>query len=383
MTNAPIAADAAVVSLASELIARPSVTPDDAGCQSLIASRLEAAGFDCESMPAGGVSNLWARRGSASPLLCFAGHTDVVPPGPTAAWHSDPFEPVVRDGRLYGRGAADMKGGLAAMLVAAERFLADQPDFSGSIGFLVTSDEEGDARDGTRHVVDELRTRGVAIDWCVIGEPSSDSAAGDTIRIGRRGSLDGEIIIPGRPGHAAYPHQVDNPVAKLAPFLAALYDLDWGVGGDAFPATGFQVVEVAAGDGTWNVTPAEVRIRMNFRYSPQWSVERISERVDALLHERGFVFTSDWRDSGRPFLTADGKLLETVESAIEAICGRTPQRSTAGGTSDGRFIAPGGTEVVELGPVNRTIHQPNENVGVDELALLARVYERIMRELLT
>lgn len=373
----------AALELARQLIALASVTPDDAGCQALLAKRLTAQGFTCEPMRFGAVDNLWAWRGREAPLFVFAGHTDVVPAGPREQWQSDPFQPVVRNGMLYGRGAADMKGGLAAMVAGCERFLRDHPGHKGSIGFLITSDEEGPAQDGTRRVIETLRERGDTIDWCVVGEPSSRQRLGDTLRHGRRGSLNGVLLVRGVQGHVAYPDEADNPIHKLAPLLVELSATDWGRGDDDFPATSFQISNFNAGTGADNVIPGSAEVRFNFRYPPQVTVAGLRERVEQLLKRHKLDYTLDWRDSGAPFITRDGTLLDAARAAVQDVTGFTPEFSTGGGTSDGRFIAPAGAQVVELGPVNATIHKANEAVAVDDLDRLARIYQRLLERLLT
>ncbi len=368
--------------LLNELIRRPSVTPDDAGCQELIAARLGPLGFGCEPMPFADVSNLYARRGETGPVLCFAGHTDVVPPGPPGEWRSDPFEPVVRDGCIYGRGAADMKSGLAAMIVACERFLAEHPDHAGSLALLITSDEEGRARDGTLRVMDELKDRDERLDWCVLGEPSSQERLGDTVRIGRRGSLSGMLTVRGVQGHVAYPQLADNPIGRFAPVLAELHTIEWDAGNDYFPPTSFQVVDIRAGVGFPNVTPGELTARFNFRYSTEWDYERLEARVQALFDAHDIDYELAWHLSGEPFLTRPGRLIDAVSRAVEETAGERPALSTGGGTSDGRFISPAGTDVVELGPVNASIHKVDEHVRIDDVIALTDMYRRIMELLL-
>jgi succinyl-diaminopimelate desuccinylase len=368
--------------LLAELIRRPSVTPDDAGCQELIAGRLAPLGFACESMPFGDVSNLYARRGDSGPVLCFAGHTDVVPPGPAGEWHSDPFEPVFRDGCIHGRGAADMKSGLAAMIVAFERFVADHPDHPGSLAMLITSDEEGHARDGTLKVMQTLGRRDEHLDWCVLGEPSSQERLGDTVRIGRRGSLSGMLKVRGIQGHVAYPQLADNPIGRFAPLLAELHTIRWDAGNDYFPPTSFQVVDLRAGVGFPNVTPGELTARFNFRYSTEWDDRRLKERVHDLFDTHDIDYVLDWHLSGEPFLTKPGKLTKAVSRAIEESTGTAPTLSTGGGTSDGRFIAPAGTDVVELGPVNASIHKVDEHVSIDDVIALTAMYQRIIELML-
>lgn len=371
-----------IIDLARELIRRPSVTPDDAGCQALLADRLAAAGFGCKSLRYGAVDNLWARRGENAPLLVFAGHTDVVPPGPLDDWATDPFRPEIDDGVLRGRGAADMKGSLAAMIVAAERFAREHPDHAASIGFLITSDEEGLALDGTRRVMETLAARGERIDWCVVGEPSSLERVGDNLRRGRRGSLTGRLTVLGTQGHVAYPDQADNPIHAALPALAELAAMDWDQGYPDFPATSFQVANFTAGTGADNVIPGRAEIQFNLRYSPALTPENIQARVASVLDNHALRYNLDWHDSGRPFHTPDGALLDAVVAAVEEQTGARPALSTGGGTSDGRFIAPTGAHVVELGPVNATIHQANESVHAEELETLGGMYQRILERLL-
>ncbi|HEX5764799.1 MAG TPA: succinyl-diaminopimelate desuccinylase, partial [Woeseiaceae bacterium] len=351
--------DDAALDLLCDLIRRRSITPEDAGCLELIAERLQSAGFTCEFMPFGRVSNLWARRGTGRPLLCFAGHTDVVPPGPMENWTSDPFEPNLRDGRIYGRGAADMKSGLAAMVTAALQFVAAHPRHSGSMAFLLTSDEEGRAREGTKKVIEALSARSERIDWCVLGEPSSREHLGDTVRIGRRGSLSAIATVRGIEGHVAYPEQVDNPIRRFAPVLEELHATVWDEGNEFFPPTSFQVISIASDGGAPNVTPAELKARFNFRYSTVWTSETLKEKVEKLFSAHDIDCTLDWHLSGEPFLTSEGPLTEAVVQAVYEQSGLRPELSTGGGTSDGRFISPAGAAVVELGPVNAFIHKPD------------------------
>ncbi len=372
-----------ILPLLTALLRRPSITPDDAGCQELIIERLTAAGFVCEQLPFGRVTNLWARLGSASPLLCFAGHTDVVPTGAVGTWTSDPFEPRLDGDRLYARGAADMKGGLAAMLVAAEHFLQCAGDFNGSIAFLITSDEEGIARDGTKRVMQCLSQRGVQIDWCVIGEPSSHRKLGDTIRIGRRGSLYGRLTIRGVQGHVAYPQLANNPIARFAPALKILGETVWDEGNEFFPPSSFQMVSIESDGGAANVTPAMLHAGFNIRYCDEWQFADLQQAVATILDEQKLDYEIEWELSGEPFLTSPGILTDTVRDAVVAECGYRPEMSTGGGTSDGRFIAPYGSQVVELGPVNATIHQVDEFVSVADVSRLAMIYQRVMHALLT
>ncbi len=369
--------------LARELIRRPSVTPQDAGCQELLAERLERLGFRIESMPFGEVKNLWARKGEAAPLFCFAGHTDVVPPGPEEAWTSPPFEPTLRDGHLFGRGAADMKGSLAAMLTATERFLARFPDHRGSLAWLITSDEEGVAVDGTVKVVEALQARGERIDWCLVGEPSSSVELGDTIKNGRRGSLNGHLRVKGVQGHVAYPQLARNPVHRALPALAELAGVEWDRGNRFFPPTSFQISNLHAGTGATNVIPGELEVLFNFRYSTENSAESLKARTEEILRAHGLDYRLEWSLSGEPFLTPEGELVEAAMAAVRQVTGIEPQLSTAGGTSDGRFIAPTGAQVIELGPRNATIHKVDEEVGVQELERLSGIYEELMARLLT
>lgn len=371
------------ITLLNELIRRPSVTPDDAGCQDILAEHLMRLGFECEAMPFGDVKNLWARRGSSGPVLCFAGHTDVVPPGSEDEWQSDPFEPVVRDGNIFGRGSADMKSGLAAMIVALERFVEARADHDGSLAMLITSDEEGRARDGTLKVIEALQARGEHIDWCVLGEPSSQNTLGDIVRVGRRGSLSGMLTVRGIQGHVAYPHLADNPIGRFAPVLSDLNAIEWDQGNEYFPPTSFQVVDIRAGIGAPNVTPAELSARFNFRYSTVWDHETLKARVHSIFDAHDIDYELNWHLSGEPFLTGAGKLTEAVTQAVSEQTGEAPELSTGGGTSDGRFISPAGTDVVELGPVNASIHKVNEHVRIDDVVTLTTMYQRIAELMLT
>lgn len=372
----------AVLELAQQLIACRSVTPNDAGCQSLLKRELEHAGFICESLRFDDVDNLWAVHGSRGPLLVFAGHTDVVPSGPLEHWASDPFTPTVKDGKLYGRGAADMKGGVAAMLVAAQRFTAAHPDHAGRIGLLITSDEEGVAVNGTARVIGWLKQRGEKIDWCVLGEPSSLEQFGDTVRNGRRGSLSGRLEVHGIQGHVAYPERADNPIQCVLPALVELCATRWDTGSDHFPPTRFQISNFNAGTGAGNVIPGTAVIQFNFRYSSAVSVDDLQHRVEEILSRHGVRYSLVWQPAGDPFLTPPGKLSGVVQEAVEKVTGIRPRLDTGGGTSDGRFIAPTGAEVVEFGPLNASIHKLNECVSLDELDKLADIYLGIMQALL-
>ena len=371
-----------VIDLLCDLIQRRSITPEDAGCQALMSERLERLGFTCETMLFNDVTNLWARRGTTSPVLCFAGHTDVVPPGDEQEWSTDPFEPTFKDGYLYGRGSADMKSGLAAMIVALEDFLGEHPDYAGSIALLITSDEEGRARDGTLRVVNALAERDEHIDWCVLGEPSSQHKLGDIVRVGRRGSLSGMLTVRGIQGHVAYPQLADNPIRRFAPVLAELHDIVWDDGNEFFPPTSFQVVDVRAGIGAPNVTPGELTARFNFRYSTEWTHESLQEKVHSVFNAHDIEYELKWHLSGEPFLTQPGKLINAVHEAVTECTGATPELSTGGGTSDGRFISPAGTDVVELGPVNASIHKIDEHVKVADVVTLTGMYKRVMELML-
>ena len=372
----------ATFDLACELIRRPSVTPDDSGCQRLMAERLQALGFCIEPMRFGDVDNLWARRGDTAPLFCFAGHTDVVPPGPAGSWASPPFEPSVRDGLLHGRGAADMKSSLAAMVTATEAFVAERPAHPGSIAFLLTSDEEGPAVEGTVRVIETLEARGEKIRWCLVGEPTSVDRVGDVIKNGRRGSLNGRLRVVGRQGHVAYPHLALNPLHAFAPVLAALVATEWDRGNAHFPPTTFQVSNLNAGTGAENVIPGELTAWLNFRFSTEVDAPTLQRRVEAQLDQAGLTYELEWRLSGKPFLTPAGELVDAARAAVRAVCGYDAELSTSGGTSDGRFIAPTGAQVLELGPRNATIHQIDECVGLDELDALHAVYLEVLRRLL-
>jgi succinyl-diaminopimelate desuccinylase len=371
-----------VIDLLCDLVRRPSVTPEDAGCQGVLAERLTRLGFKCETLQFNDVTNLWARRGTTSPVLCFAGHTDVVPPGNEDAWSSGPFEPTFIGDLIYGRGSADMKSGLAAMIIALEEFLAAHPDHDGSLAMLITSDEEGRARDGTLKVVEALQERDEHIDWCVLGEPSSEKDLGDIVRIGRRGSLSGMLTVLGIQGHVAYPQLSDNPIRRFAPVLAELHQIEWDKGNDYFPATSFQVVDVKAGIGAPNVTPGELSARFNFRYSTEWTHKTLQKKVESVFDAHDIDYELNWHLSGEPFLTKPGKLIDAVSAAVAAETGKAPQLSTGGGTSDGRFISPAGTDVVELGPVNASIHKIDEHVKAEDVVTLTRMYKRIMELML-
>ena len=374
--------DSPELALARDLISRPSVTPEDAGCQQMMADYLERLGFTIEPMVFHDTTNLWARRGNEGPLFCFAGHTDVVPPGPLDKWDTPPFEPTIRDGLLYGRGAADMKGSLAAMLVAVERFVTSNPQHQGSIAFLITSDEEGPFINGTPKVVETLEARNEKITWCLVGEPSSTERLGDVVKNGRRGSITGDLLVKGIQGHVAYPHLGRNPIHQAAPALAELASTVWDQGNAFFPPTSFQIPNISAGTGASNVIPGELQVQFNFRFSTELTAEQIKERVRAILDRHGLEYDLTWTLSGHPFLTSAGDLVEATVAAIEEIQGFRPELSTSGGTSDGRFIAPTGAQVIELGPLNATIHKLNECVKVADLDTLADVYTAILRRLL-
>jgi succinyl-diaminopimelate desuccinylase len=368
--------------LAQQLIRLRSLTPADAGCQDLIAQRLASIGFALERMRCGEVSNLWARRGQAKPLLCFAGHTDVVPTGPLDQWLSDPFAPSVREGKLYGRGAADMKSSVAAFVCAAEEFVAAYPQHQGSIALLLTSDEEGVAVDGTVRVVEKLKARGELLDYCIVGEPTAVSQLGDTIKNGRRGSLSGKLTVKGMQGHVAYPHLVKNPVHLFAPALAELAATEWDGGNAFFPPTSWQISNIHGGTGATNVTPNSLEVQFNFRYSTASTPETLRSRVHAILDRRGLDYTLDWLHAAAPFLTAKGELVAAVRAAVRAVTGIEPELSTTGGTSDGRFIIDICPQVLELGPVNASIHKLNEHIELAALDALKSIYRQVLERLL-
>ncbi len=372
-----------VLELACELISRASVTPDDAGCQALLGARLARAGFAIESLRFGQVDNLWASHGSGAPVLVLLGHTDVVPPGPTRAWASDPFVPVVRDGVLYGRGAADMKGSVAAFVVAAERFVAAHPDHPGTLALLLTSDEEGDAIDGVRKVAATFRERGQRIDWCITGEPSSTARLGDLLRVGRRGSLSGTLVVKGVQGHVAYPHKARNPIHQAAPALAELVARQWDAGYESFPPTSLQISNLHAGAGANNVIPGELQVLFNLRYNPHWDAPRLEREITALLDRHGLEYELRWHRSGEPFHTPEGRLRAVAREVLAGFSGAPPEESTGGGTSDARFIAPLGAQCIEVGPVNASIHQVDEHVSVADLEALPDLYLRLVERLLS
>jgi succinyl-diaminopimelate desuccinylase len=367
--------------LARQLIQQASVTPEDADCQKIMCQRLSALGFEIEHLPFEDVRNFWAVLGDEGPLFVFAGHTDVVPAGPESQWQFPPFSATVHEGRLYGRGAADMKGSLAAMITAVEALLGSGSAPKARIGFLITSDEEGIAINGTRKVMDELQARGTHIDYCLVGEPSSSGSVGDSIKIGRRGSLSGRLSIKGIQGHVAYPELALNPIHKALPALGRLTAMEWDQGNDSFPPTSFQISNFNAGTGANNVIPEQMVMDFNLRYSTETNAEAIKQTVELELNKDGLDYEIQWHLSGEPFLTSKGLLIDTVKDAISEICGLDVELSTAGGTSDGRFIAPTGTELVELGPVNASIHKIDENVAVSELETLSEVYQRILQKL--
>ncbi|MFP1682849.1 succinyl-diaminopimelate desuccinylase [Alloalcanivorax sp. C16-1] len=367
---------------AKELIRRPSVTPEDEGCQDWMIEKLEALGFRCETLWFEEVRNLWARRGDDGPLFVFAGHTDVVPTGTVRQWRHDPFVPTEEDGQLYGRGAADMKGSIAAMLVAVEDFVAAHPDHGGSLGFLITADEEGPSVNGTVKVVETLQARGEAIDYCLVGEPSSTDTVGDVIKNGRRGSLGAVLTVNGVQGHVAYPHLARNPVHDAAPALAELAATEWDRGNDFFPATSFQISNINAGTGATNVIPGACEVVFNFRFSTELTEEELRRRTETVLDQHGLDYEIEWKLSGQPFLTDRGALVDATVAAIRDVTGRDTELSTAGGTSDGRFIAPTGAQVVELGPVNATIHKVDEHTDIADLDTLTHIYHRLLQNLL-
>ncbi|OAI08165.1 succinyl-diaminopimelate desuccinylase [Methylomonas methanica] len=370
------------LSLLEALIRCESVTPNDAGCQDLLAARLTKLGFTDERLNFADTKNLWLRKGQQSPLFVFLGHTDVVPTGPLAAWDSPPFEPTIRDGKLYGRGAADMKGGIAAFVTAVERFLAEYPQHKGSIAIMMTSDEEGIATHGVVKVVDVLEQRGEKIDWCLVGEPSSDKKIGDVIRVGRRGSLCAKLTVLGIQGHVAYPELAENPIHTFAPALKELTEEVWDHGNQFFPPTRLQVSNINGGTGAENIIPGQVEVQFNLRFCTELDEATIKARTQAILDKHGFKYELQWRLSGNPFLTSQGELIDATHAAIESVCGFQTLDDTGGGTSDGRFIAPTGAQVIELGPLNASIHKVNEHIGLDELDVLSRIYQQILVNLL-
>jgi len=374
--------DGGALELAKELIARKSITPEDGGCQQLLAARLSRAGFKCEAMKFGLVTNLWARRGTGHPVVCFAGHTDVVPTGPLSEWHSDPFVPTVRDGKLYGRGAADMKSSIAAFVLAAERFVAERPGHAGSIALLLTSDEEGPALDGTVRVVEVLKARNELIDYCIVGEPSSVDTLADTLKNGRRGSLSAHLVVRGVQGHVAYPHLVKNPIHLLAPALAELARTSWDKGNESFPPTSFQVSNIHAGTGAGNVVPGTVEVDFNFRFSTESSEQSLRKRVEEILKKHGLEYAIDWVVGAKPFLSKRGRLANVVLAAGKRHTGSNGELSTTGGTSDARFIIDICPEVIELGPINASIHKLNEHIAIAELEILPLIYLDTLRTLL-
>ncbi len=368
--------------LTEELINRQSVTPEDGGCQKLIAERLEKLGFKATHLRFEDVDNLWITHGTSGPLFAFAGHTDVVPTGPLEDWNTDPFKSEIIDGMLYGRGAADMKGGIAAMVVAAEQFVEKNPNHNGIIAFLITSDEEGPSINGTRKVIEYLNDNDIKIDWCIVGEPSSDKQLGDIIRIGRRGSLNAILTIKGIQGHVAFPELAENPIHSASAFLAEISSIEWDQGNNSFPATSFQISNINAGTGVENVIPGAVKLLFNFRFSTELTEDDLKTKVTALLDKHELNYDLQWKLSGQPFLTNTGKLVDAACDAIKTVCGIETDCSTGGGTSDGRFIAPTGAEVIELGVSNDTIHKVNECVNVDDLETLTIIYTNILEQLL-
>jgi succinyl-diaminopimelate desuccinylase len=368
--------------LAKSLISKASVTPDDKGCQSIMIERLKKIGFEIHPLKFGDVDNFWATRGNGGPLFAFAGHTDVVPAGNEDAWNTKPFEPTIKDGFLYGRGAADMKGGLASMVTATENFVKENPNHNGTIAFLITSDEEGVAINGTVKVMDYLKENNQKIDFCLIGEPSSTNITGDVIKNGRRGSLNGEINVQGQQGHVAYPHLAQNPIHLIAPALSELCKQEWDNGNEYFPATSFQISNVHSGDGVTNVIPGEAKVMFNIRYSTETTKEELKSKVHEILDLHKLDYSVDWSHSGYPFLTPKGELVSACISAVKETKEITPELATSGGTSDGRFIAQEGTQVVELGPVNATIHQVNESVLIQDLEDLSRIYSKVLTKIL-
>ena len=369
----------ATIELAKQLIARPSLTPDDAGCQEILIARLKQLNFHIEPLPFGDVKNIWARYGTQGPLLVFIGHTDVVPTGPLEQWIYPPFDPQIHDGMLYGRGSADMKSSIAAMIVACENFIKQNANFKGSIAFLITSDEEGASIDGTAKVVEVLKQRNEKVDWCLVGEPSSDQQLGDILKIGRRGSLSGKLIIYGKQGHIAYPQLSDNPIHKSFLALQELVTTQWDQGNEFFQPTSLQISNIHAGTGAGNVIPGEIIIDFNLRYSPLITAEKIQQITNAILEKHKLEFSVQWNHSGRPFITEKGALVAACSKAVKDITNITPELSTIGGTSDGRFMAELGCQIVELGPRNNTIHQINECVAVDDLEKLTAIYYKVLQ----
>ena len=370
------------IELAKELIGRNSVTPQDCGCQQVLAARLKPLGFRCEPMRFGDVDNLWARRGGTHPVVCFAGHTDVVPTGPLSEWHSDPFVPTIRDGKLFGRGAADMKSSIAAFVVAVEAFVKERPNHSGSVALLITSDEEGPSVDGTVKVVEALKARNELIDYCIVGEPTSVDWLGDMLKNGRRGSLSGELTVRGIQGHVAYPHLAKNPVHLLAPALAELARTEWDKGNESFPPTTWQVSNIHAGTGAGNVIPGSVTVDFNFRFSTESPDAALKARVESILKKHGLDYRVEWTLGAKPFLSRNGRLAKTVQEAAKRHTGRSGELSTTGGTSDARFIIDICPEVIELGPVNASIHKLDEHIEIAQLELLPRIYLDTLRALL-
>ena len=372
----------ATLDLAKQLISIPSVTPDDMGCQKIIGERLSSIGFEIENLRFGEVDNLWARYGTRGPLFVFAGHTDVVPTGPIEQWSSDPFTPTITGDVMTARGTADMKSSIAAMVCACEQLLADKKELNGSIAFLITSDEEGPAIDGTVKVIDYLQSKNEKIDWCLVGEPSSSETVGDVIKNGRRGSISGDLTIHGTQGHIAYPQLAKNPIHLFAGALHDLCDEKWDNGNDHFPPTSFQISNINGGTGATNVIPGELNVQFNLRFSTEITEQQIKQRIESILNSHQLDYTLDWSLSGHPFLTADGRLVDAAKQAIKSVCGIDSELSTAGGTSDGRFIAPTGAQVVELGPVNESIHKIDENININELDRLTEIYLDILKRLM-
>ncbi len=372
----------ATLELAQQLIGLPSITPDDTGCQRLISERLARCGFNTEALNFGEVNNIWCRRGDSGPLFCFAGHTDVVPTGPEQEWQYPPFSATVADGMLHGRGTADMKGSIASFVTAVERFTLNHPDHKGSIALLITGDEEGPAVDGTVRVIETLQQRNEPIDWCLVGEPSSNQNLADVVKVGRRGSLSGYLTVKGVQGHVAYPHLASNPVHLAAAAIQELSSIEWDQGNDHFPPTTLQIANIHAGTGATNIIPGELEIQFNLRFSTEQTESGLRQRIERLLSSHGLDYTIRWSLSGNPFLTRKGDLLDATIAAVQTVTGTTPECNTSGGTSDGRFIAPTGAQVLELGPLNATIHKVNECVSVEDLETLSEIYEQLLRQLL-